>query len=361
MGLKLQNTLASSLVKRESIMAPWKTCLAVAAMILLSSLLCARAQKAAGEAPPADEPRTFRVQTNMVSFAVAVTGQDGAHIGDLKKEDFRIFENNIPQQIAGFAAVEEPISVALLLDTSGSTELQLSRIRNEAARFIRLLRAEDSVALLSFADEVTLLEPFNLYHKKNTDALRLIKPGGLSAVYEAVWLSLEQVLKLEYGRKALVILSDGVDTRSETVTRQETLELARKTDATIYSIYFNTTKDRNKRIPRGFDPLRTGPRHSILASQWPPLPVPRGEPSEYVAGRQYLQDLSQYSGGLFVNASKLDNLNSAFRKIAQELWNQYSIGYYPKDLRHDGRFREVTVQVKRPGLTVRTRKGFYDF
>ncbi|MDM7994537.1 MAG: VWA domain-containing protein [Acidobacteriota bacterium] len=293
-----------------------------------------------------------RVQVDMVSLPVVVTDAQGNHIRNLKKEDFEVFEDGLPQQIELFAAVEEPISVALTLDRSGSTEFQLGRIRQEAMRFIRLLREEDSIAILTFADEVTLIEPFNIYHKKNPDALRKLNPGGLSAVYEAVWLSIEQVLNLEYGRKALVFFSDGVDTRSETVTAAETLELARKTDATIYCIYFNTNKDRNKRIPTIVDPL---------LAQWPPIKIPkgRGNHPEYAAGRDYMQKLAEYSGGMLVDASRIENLGAAFGRIAQELRSQYSIGYYPKDLAHDGRFRKVEVRVKRPGLKARTKQGYY--
>jgi Ca-activated chloride channel family protein len=291
------------------------------------------------------------VKVDMVSLPVVVTDANGNHIRDLKKEDFQVLEDGVPQQIGGFAAVEEPISVALTLDTSGSTEFQLGRIRQEAMRFIRLLREEDSVAIITFADEVTLLEPFSLYHKKNPDALRKLKPGGLSAVYEAVWLSIEQVLNLEYGRKALVFFSDGVDTRSESVTEQETLELARKTDATIYCIYYNTNKDRNKRMPGIIDPMR---------AQWPPIKIPTGrKKSEYVSGHEYMLKLSSYSGGSLVDASRIENLGAAFSRIAQELRSQYSIGYYPKDVKQDGRFRKVEVRVNRPGLTARSRQGYY--
>jgi Ca-activated chloride channel homolog len=259
--------------------------------------------------------------------------------------------------------VEAPVSVALTLDASGSTESQLTRLKNDAMRFINLLRPDDSIAVLSFADEVTLIEPFSLYHKKNPDVVRKIRPGSLSAVYEAVWLSLEQVLKLEFGRKALVLLSDGVDNRSESATWQETLDLARATDATIYCIYFNTGRDYNKRIPRGLDPMKSDLNQSLLANQWPRIPIPGkgGSRPEFAAGKEYLIDLARLSGGLFVDASKAENLGSAFRKIAEELWNQYNIGYYPKNLKHDKKFRQVTIKINRPGLTVRSKPGYYDF
>ena len=276
--------------------------------------------------------RPSRCKWKWCRSPVVVTDQAGNHVRDLKKEDFQIFEDGVLQEIAGFAAVEEPISVALTLDTSGSTEFQLDRIRQEAMRFVKLLRDDDSIAIVSFADDVKLLEPFNIYHKKNPEVLRKLKPGGLSAVYEAVWLSLEQVLKLEYGRKALVLFSDGVDNRSETVTEEETLDLARKTESTVYCIYFNTNKDRFKRMPQIIDPAMESSGISF-AAQWPPIKIPtgRGKNPEYAAGREYLSKLAQYSGGLLVDASRIENLGAAFGRIAQELRSQYSLGYYPKN------------------------------
>lgn len=301
----------------------------------------------AGAQEPEPESAPIRVKVETVSLSVVVTDRGGNNIKNLKQEDFRVFEDGVLQEISGVSPVQDPISVALLIDSSGSTEFQLERIRQDAMQFVKLLRPDDSVAILSFADEVVLLEQFSLYHKKNPDVIRKIKPGGLSAVYEAVWLSLEQVLKPEYGRKALVMLSDGVDNRSQSVTEEETLELARKTDAPIYCIYFNTNKDRWKRIPPIVDRL-----------QWP-LPRPGGSHPEYAAGREYLAKLASSSGGLLLDASRIDKVGPAFRRIIDELSSQYSVGYRPKRLEDNGAFRKIEVRMNRKDLTARTRQGYY--
>jgi Ca-activated chloride channel homolog len=333
------------------------SCLAV---FSVCAFLCIAAGSAQKDTKSVGTDQAIRVQVDMVSIPVIVTDQAGNHIRDLRKEDFKVFEDGVPQEISGFAAVEEPISVALTIDTSGSTEFQLDGIRQAAARFVRQLRDDDSIAIVSFADDVRLLEPFNIYHKKNPEALRKLKPGGLSAVYEAVWLSMEQVLKLEYGRKALVLFSDGVDNRSETVTEEETLDLARKTESPMYCIYFNTNKDRFKRMPQIIDPgmkIAGAP----FDPQWPPIKIPtgRGKNPEYTAGREYLSKLALYSGGLLVDASRVENLGAAFGRIAQELRSQYSLGYYPKNTNRDGKFRKIEVKASRPGITARTKLGYY--
>jgi Ca-activated chloride channel family protein len=283
--------------------------------------------------------QVFRIQVGMVSLPVVVTNGKGEYVTDLGKEDFYVFDNGKPQEIAGFATVEEPVSVALMLDSSGSMEAHLRTIQNEAIRFVSFLKRDDGLAILSFADDVVLWEPFSLYNKKNPMTIRRIEAKGLSAVYEAVWLALEQVLKHEFGRKALVLFSDGIDTRSQTVTEEETLDLARRTEVTIYCICFNPGKSRFKLFP---------------------FPGGDGDKkAEYAAGREYLMKLSGYSGGILVDAKKVDDLSSAFRKIARELSSQYSIGYYPGDFRRNGEYHKVEVRLRQKGLTARTRQGYY--
>lgn len=284
--------------------------------------------------PADDYDKIFRVRVEMVTLPVVVTDLAGLTVKNLKKEDFRVFEDGVPQDIAGFATVEEPISVALMLDVSTSAATQLRRIQDEAIRFVNSLRPADSVAILSVASEVKLLEQFNIYHKKNPDKIRQVRAGGLSAVYDGVAFALGKVLKIEPGRKALIFFSDGVDNQSQT-TREDTMELARQMEAPVYCVYFNT------------DPYRNV--HSSRRPKWP----------DYAAGREYLQELAGFSGGLLLDASQLDNLGSAFRKIADDLSSQYSIGYYPKNLKQDEKFRKIEVRVQIPGLSARTKQGYY--
>jgi Ca-activated chloride channel family protein len=319
-------------------MNPSKRLASFTVSISLIAGFCLMANPATQETQSTDG-QVFRIQVGMVSLPVVVTNGKGEYVTDLSKEDFYVFDNGKPQEIAGFATVEEPFSVALMLDSSGSMEAHLRTIQNEAIRFVSFLKRDDGLAILSFADDVVLWEPFSLYKKKNPMTIRRIEAKGLSAVYEAVWLALEQVLKHEFGRKALVLFSDGIDTRSQTVTEEETLDLARRTEVTIYCICFNPGKSRFKLFP---------------------FPGGDGEKkAEYAAGREYLMKLSGYSGGILVDAKKVDDLSSAFRKIARELSSQYSIGYYPGDFRRNGEYHKVEVRLKQKGLTARTREGYY--
>lgn len=186
------------------------------------------------QTPKAQEP--IRVRVDMVSLPVVVTDRTGRRIKDLEKDDFQVFENGVRQEIAGFAATDEPINVALLLDTSGSTELKLAKIQNAAIGFVHQLHPDDEVAVLSFADDVRLQQDFTIDRDRNEYGIKKTRTGEYTVLYEAVWLALEEVLKPVQERKALVVFSDGVDTRSRTANMKETLELARETRATIYSV-----------------------------------------------------------------------------------------------------------------------------
>lgn len=307
-----------------------------------------------------DDDQIIRVRVDMVSLPVVVTTREGRRVVDLSKEDFQVFQDGIEQEIAGFSGTDEPLAVALMLDTSGSTEKELARIQNAAIDFTRELHPDDEVAVLSFSNEVVLQQDFSIDRRKNEYGIKKTRPGGSTVLYEAVWLALEEVLKPKIERKALVIFSDGVDTGSARAHRQETIDLAKETRATIYSVFYDTSRTLYRTgsgMPGGV-PGQTFP--PIIS--FPPYPgpgsSPRTTPAEAERGRRYLQELAEFSGGLVFDGK--DDLRYAFEQVAKELASQYSIGYYPSNLKGDGKFRKIQVKVKRPGLVARTKAGFYD-
>ncbi len=311
------------------------------------------------KAQKADDGVTIRANVDMVSLPVVVTDKVGRRITDLKKEDFRVFENGIEQQIAGFAATDEPVNVALLLDTSGSTEFKLAKIQNEAIAFVNQLHPDDEVAVMSFADDVQLQTDFSINRDRNEYGIKKTRPGGWTVEYEAVWLALEDVLKPVKSRKALVLFTDGVDTRSHKATEKETLDLARETQATIYCVYFNTEEDQGRQRNIGGYPSSLPPIVMTPGSR-PGYGGPSGPGStsyEYQVGREYLKKLAEYSGGIMFDG--MQDLSYAFGEVARELASQYSIGYYSTDSKHDGKFRNVEVRLNKSGLVARTKKGYF--
>jgi Ca-activated chloride channel homolog len=320
-------------------------------------LLCGfSAETQSNKAPQSNQ--TIRVAVEMVSLPVVVTTREGRRITDLRQEDFQVFENGVLQEIAGFAATDEPVNIALALDTSGSTERELARIQNAAITFVNQLHADDEVAVMSFSNDVRLQQDFSIDRDKNEYGIKKTRSGGCTAEYEAVWLALEEVLKPIKERKALVLFTDGVDTCSRKASENETLNLAKETQATIYCVYYDTEADvgsRTSRYPGGRYPQPFPP---IIVTPLPPIGGGPGTSSgEYMAGRDYLNKLAEYSGGLVFDGMK--DLSYAFEQVAKELASQYSIGYYSNATKHDGKFRKVEVRVHKPGLVARTKKGYY--
>lgn len=308
-----------------------------------------------------DAVQGIKIEVEMVSLPVVVTTRDGKRIKDLERENFQVFEDGKLQQIAAFAATEEPIDVALALDCSGSTEMRLARIQNEAIRFVNSLYPDDEVAVISFSEDVRLLTDFSMDRKRNAYGIKETRSGGFTVLYEAVWLALEEVLKPQKERTALVLFTDGVDTASHKASMKETLELAAESKSTVYSIYFNTEDDARQVGPRptvGGIPVPYPP--IIVNKTVTPMPGGAGTTSgDYAAGREYLRKLGETTGGLVLDALSMQDLGPAFDEIARELASQYSIGYYPTNTKHDGKFRKVEVKVSKPGLVARTKNGYY--
>jgi len=310
--------------------------------------------RAAAPRNPQQNSQTIRVGVEMVSLPVVVSTRDGQRVIDLKQDDFQIVEDGVVQEIAGFGLTDEPINVALAIDTSGSVEDQLARMQNEAIRFVNLLHPDDSVAIMSFAEDVQLLDDWTIDRNRNERGIKQSRPGTCTKLYEAVWLAFEEVLKPIEEKKALVLFTDGDDTASHKATREETLELAKENKAAVYSVFFRGDQGGmfsrpTSRIPTTppIIPQNTGSGCGVSMGGFP------------VNGHGYLTDLADYTGGRVFDARGWADLGPAFEQIAKELSSQYSIGYYSTNKKHDGKFRKVTVIVKKSGLTARTKKGYY--
>jgi VWFA-related protein len=334
--------------------------LRAACIVLFSSipLLAGLSAEQKSSKPAEGVQTTIRANVDMVSLPVVVTDKVGKRITDLKQEDFRVFENGVQQEIAGFAATDEPVDIVLMLDTSGSTEKELAKIQNAAIEFVHQLHPDDEVAIMSFAKDVTLQEDFTIDRGKNEYGIKKTRSGGCTVEYEAVWLALEEVLKPIKERKALVLFTDGVDTCSGKASEKDTLELAKETQATIYSVYYDTEEDLYRRTPTLGSPTQLPP---VI---WNPRPagssIPAGPGSsrqEYMAAREYLKKLAEYSGGLMFDAKQ--DLSYVFSEVARELASQYSIGYYSTDNKHDGKFRKIEIKLNKPDLVARTKKGYF--
>jgi len=309
-------------------------------------------------APQDVPPQKIRVEVEMVSLPVVVMTRDSKRMPGLEKEDFRVYEDKVEQKIEFFSSADEPFSVLLLLDASGSTLLRQERIQNEAIRFINRISPRDSVAVITFAQEVRLLEDFTVNRARAAAAIRRISSGGFTVLYEAMWLAFREVLPLARQRSAAVLFTDGVDTASVDASKAETRELAKESKSPVYCIYFNTKEEMQRTPPPSAPGRTTLPPIGGIPTITKADPTGRSD-EDYMGGRQYLSDLADLSGGMVLDALKMEDLGPAFDAIVQQLSSQYSIGYYPTNAKHDGKYRRIEVKMKRSGLYVQTRQGYY--
>jgi len=190
-----------------------------------------------------DSGDVIRVNTTLVTLPVSVMDRDGRYVPNLRKEDFRLWENGVEQNVAFFASVDKPFSVVLMLDTSGSTRFRLEEIQDAAITFVNQLRQDDQVMVVSFDDQVRVLSEFTSDRYRLRDAIRRTRPGDGTKLYDAVDLVMNQRLSSVSGRKAIVLFTDGVDTTSRHASYDSNIRDAEELDALIYPVQYNTYTD----------------------------------------------------------------------------------------------------------------------
>ncbi len=201
----------------------------------------APAQTRGGEvSEEVDEDEVVRVNASLVTVPVSVLDRDGRFISGLRQEDFRILEDGVEQRIAYFATVEQPFTVALVIDTSGSTRFKLEDIQDAAIAFLDQLRPADRVIVVSFDEQVRVLSEATNDRNQLREAIRRTHTGGGTRLYDAVDLVINDQLRRIQGRKAIVLFTDGVDSSSRQASFESTLEEAVELDAMIYPIQYDT-------------------------------------------------------------------------------------------------------------------------
>ena len=280
------------------------------------------------EGPP---ETTFAVDVNLVNLLVTVKDANGGPIAALAVEDFTVVDGGKEQEIVVFEKrTNRPLSVVLMLDTSLSTAKELQFEQESAERFCaRLLgigsHADDRVAVLQFSDFVEILTSFTRSEKRIQKAFRLVKRGGGTSMYDAVFLAARQ-LKSRQGRRVMVVITDGGDTTSYTPFG-EALESAHNIDAVLYGIIV--------------------------------IPI-RSDAGRNTGGENALKTLAANTGGATFVQYANENLDDSFHQILDNLRTQYLLGYYPPERDSDTeRFRKIQVSVKRPAAQVLSRNGYY--
>jgi len=372
--------------------------LVVFAMIVGVMIVALVAVPGVGPSMQAQEPvATVAVDVKVVTLPVTVRDKHGKIVRDLTKDDFTLQEDGRPQTIKYFSQETNlPLTLGLLVDTSRSQDNVLDAERNASRSFIdqMLVQPKDKAFLIHFDREVELLQDLTASREKLQSALELLKTssdrehsndpndpsnspsgsgshrGGGTQLYDAVYLASNELMKKQQGRKAFVILSDGVDRGSKTYL-ESAIESAQRADTVVYSIYFaDSHRDEGQR-PGGMG-RGGGGWPGGGGGGWPGggggYPGGGGggrgggqrHPEEpRTDGKKVLERISKETGGRFFEVSKKETVGQIYDSIVEELRTQYSMGYTPdKDSTASG-YHHVQLQVKRKDLTVQTRDGYY--
>ena len=298
-------------------------------MRLVTALACATML---GAALTAQQQPKLRSGIELVSLNVSVTDPEGSFVTSLEQADFEVFEDGAKQSITFFSRKQQPIALAVLLDTSNSMEGRMGTAQEAAIGFARRLEPNDVAEVIEFSSRVNILQDFTNDARALEEAIRSTTPDGSTALYNAIYISLKELGKIkartedEIRRQAIVVLSDGDDT-SSLMPYEEVLELAKRSETAIYTI--------------GLRDQREGTR-------------PTFKEAEYV-----LRQLAQETGGRSFFPGTVHELPKIYEQISQELSTLYSIAYTSKNPLRNGAWRRIVVRVAKPGLIARTRQGYY--
>jgi Ca-activated chloride channel family protein len=283
------------------------------------------------QAPQPQRP-AFRTGVDVVSLNVTVTNAEGRYVTDLQAEDFSVYEDGVKQDLTFFDRSNLPIALSLLLDTSASMEDRIRTAQEAAVGFARRVRPQDLGQLVDFNTRVDVAQGFTNSVDELEAAIRKTAAGGSTALYNAVYIALKELKKIqatsaeEIRRQAIVVFSDGEDT-SSLVTFEQVLDLAKRSETAIYTIGLR-------------------PREDVLGKGF--------KEADFV-----MRELAQQTGGRSFFPSKIEELGAIYSQIGDELSSQYMLGYMSKNTRRDGSWRRVVVRVGRPGIAPRTKQGYF--
>ncbi|HVS80188.1 MAG TPA: VWA domain-containing protein [Pyrinomonadaceae bacterium] len=290
-----------------------------------------------------DEGSIVRVSTSLITVPAIVMDRNGRYVANLRKEDFRVYEDGVEQTVANFASVEKPFTMALMLDVSGSTQAQLAQIREAANTFVGRLRFNDRLMAITFDGQVHVLTEPALVSDIRRGKLHIPAVTDGTVLYDAVDFTVKRLAQVP-GRKAIVLLTDGVDQNSR-ASLKETLSEIAESDILIYAVQYNTLPQ----LPQRLSQIKNEKARRRIQER-----LMKG----YAVSEPYLRGLAEKTGGRFYRADDLSDVAPAFEAITAELGVQYSLGYYPKEDSGAGTQRSIKVRVRYPNLVVRARDSY---
>lgn len=282
------------------------------------------------------------VEVNMVSVPVTVRGREGNFIKELPRDAFRIYEDGEPQEIVFFTQEALPTRIAVVLDASGSVRSEWGTIRYATRRFLENLKPEDQFALISFNTEIRLKMDWGRKTDRVDSVLTSIYCKDNTKLWDAVWVVCSEVFRDIEEKKAMIIMSDGLDNESS-VTYEDALQAAVRSEAAAYIV----SKTEAVRQMLMYEQSQQGYYDRI--------------PQEvFVRADLALRKLAYETGGRVLYPNNFGQLDNIYAEVAEELRNQYTIGYISSNSAKDGSYRRIDVRVLAPGVaTVAARPGYY--
>jgi Ca-activated chloride channel homolog len=274
---------------------------------------------------------SFRADTTLVLVPVTVTDPSNRYVLGLTKSSFHIFEDGVEQTIASFSNEEAPLSIGLIVDVSGSMGLKLGLSSGAVSQFLKTMNSGDEAFLVEFSDQADVILPFTHQMDSIEQKMRVLSSGGLTAMLDAIHISVDEMKKASNPRKALLIISDGGDNHSHYNSAQIE-DLVRQADTQIFAMGV-------------FDAV--GPFGLSLAE---------------LDGPRLLSELAEQTGGRALAATSDRELPTIAARIGVELRNQYVLAYTPTNHARDGKYRKLEVKLDQPAalphLTARWRLGY---
>ena len=277
--------------------------------------------------------QVFKAGTDLVLLNVTVADAAGHLVTGLNQEDFQVYEDGVLQTVTNFSRDPLPIALSIALDTSTSMERKLPVAQEAAAGFVRRLTPRDVAQIIDFDSQAQILQPFTNDKASLEQAIRRTQAGGSTSLYNALYTALSELKGVrgpqtgEVRRQAIVALSDGEDT-SSLVTFDDVLDLAKRSEVGVYAIGLREKGD------------------PAMQGKW--------NEADYI-----LKTLAQETGGRPFFVDDVSQLPAIYSQIADELANQYSVGYVSKNPKRDGAWRKITLRITRPNVTARTKAGYF--
>ncbi len=312
-----------------------KTHLLTGPLLLLSAL---------GQTPGQSSfvPSNFLIRAQLVLVPVTVTDHDGKTLRGLQSKDFTIFDEGSRQQIISVSSEDAPCSAGIVLDTSGSMRTTLSTAKNVVDAFIRVANPQDEFMLATVSTQPPAVSEFTTDVAALEKHIQSARPGGLTALIDTIYLGLSQMREAKRPRRALLILSDGIDNHSE-YSRRKLLQLAVEADVQIYTIIFDNTLTGGQAATVPFRPgMINKAVDQAPERQWPRM----------------LEELAEKTGGLYFHVRTDAEAKDAGIKAGRALRNEYVIGYRPSESEAPGKWHKVRVKLHAREVNVYARDGY---